>query len=46
MAKVLYLANLTTPVTGFNYVVESTGGIIYEIDPGDGGIGNDSGASC
>jgi hypothetical protein len=46
MAKILYLANLTTPVTGFNYVVESTGGIIYEIDPGDGGIGNDSGASC
>jgi hypothetical protein len=46
MAKILYLADLTTPVTGFNYVVESTGGIIYEIDPGDGGIGNNTGDAC
>ena len=45
-AKVLYLANLTTPVTGFSYVVASTGGPIYEINFEDGGIGNDTGQAC
>jgi hypothetical protein len=44
--SVLYLGDLTTPVTGFNYVVASTGGSVYNIGSVDGLIGSDTGNSC
>ena len=44
--SVLYLGDLTTPVTGFNYVVASTGGSIYNIGSVDGVIGSDTGDAC
>ena len=44
--SVLYLGDLTTPVTGFNYVVAATGGIIYDIGSVDGIIGSDTGQAC
>jgi hypothetical protein len=34
------------PVTGFTFVVDAAGGIIYELDPVTGFIGADSGFAC
>jgi hypothetical protein len=34
------------PVTGFTFVVDAGGGIIYELDPVTGLIGADSGFAC
>jgi hypothetical protein len=41
----LRLAN-GNPVTGFTFVVDAAGGIVYELDPVTGFIGADSGFAC
>jgi len=44
-AAILYLADGTTPVTGYNYVCD-TSGVIFEIDPVTGQIGITTGDVC
>ena len=39
-------AGLTTPLTGFNYIVDSSIGIVYNINNSTGAIGLDSGITC
>jgi hypothetical protein len=47
VGKVLYIDSaLTTPVTGYAYVVNSVTGIIYNLDSSTGLIGVSTGISC
>lgn len=39
-------ASLTTPLTGYTYIVETSAGVIYNINPSTGVIGSDTGLNC